>query len=175
MARLTWDTFPKSGSAWLARTLELCYPNDEVVWGGHRSTTFISSPNCITSVRHPKETVASYLSFFQDNSVEPVVDWYCRFIDRTIKYQDRIYVSRFEDLISNPLVEIDNYASMFGLHSPVPVTHEEITDSVRATHANHLPSPRTEKREQAEILVANSPELSHAIELYELLFSLRGV
>jgi hypothetical protein len=169
VARLTWDTFPKSGSAWLARTLELCYPNHEVEWGGHRSITFIYSPNCITSVRHPRAAVASYACFFLDDNVAGILDWYCRFMERTIKYQHRVYVSQFDNLTVDPMKEMHSYAAMFGLIGPTPVTCEQITDAVRLTHPAHLPSARTDKRNHAEAIVDDCDRLTDAVQLYEAL------
>ena len=167
MARLTWDTFPKSGSAWLARTLDLCFPDHEIVWGGHRSTTFAESHNCVTVVRHPRQAAASAMCFFGYDDPAAVLDWYCRFMKRTKQYRHRVYVSRFEDLTTDPVREMREYAVMFDLPAPKVVTCDHITAAVKVTHAAHLPSKITSQREKAQSMVDDCARLSDAVAIYE--------
>lgn len=169
MARLTWDNFPRSGSAWLARTLDLCFPSYDIVWGGHRSSTFIDSPNCITVIRNPRQTITSYIEFFNEKNISSVIDWYFRFINRTIEYKDYIYISLFEDLTKNPLHEMQKYSAKFGLMQPKHVVCEQISEAVSLTHPQHLPRTFSKKREQIQKTVNNSDKLFRSIELYEYL------
>lgn len=169
MARLAFDTFPKSATAWLARTLELCFAGSEIVWGGHRSTTFINSPNCMTSVRHPAQAAPSAMCFFGYDDPAAVLDWYCRFMEKTLKYRHRVYASRFENLTSDPMTEMLNYAAKFGLDNPTHVTCKQITDAVRLTHPLHLPAAPTKQRKRAETKVNDCQRLTDAVQLYEAL------
>lgn len=169
MARLTWDTFPKSGSAWLARTLDLSFPQCEVVWGGHRSTTFAESPNCVTVVRHPRQAAASAMCFFGYDDPVAVLDWYCRFMERTKQYRHRVYVSQFNNLTTNPVREMQQYAATFDLPAPKAVKCDDITAAVKVEHAAHLPSKITPQRRKAQALVDDCARLSDAVTIYKQL------
>jgi hypothetical protein len=167
LGRLVWDTFPKSGSAWLARTVELAYPNHEVVWGGHRIATLRRETNVITCIRDPRDAVASYLIFFQHDDPERLLDWYCRFMVGTIENAHRIFVTDFNSITVKPESVMRAYASRFDLSEPQPVTLATIEAKVKETHAAHLPKPLTAERIEANQRVLDSPSLPAALDLYE--------
>lgn len=167
MARLTFDTFPRSGTIWLETTLSLCFPDNEIKWGQHRSSTFITAENCITSVRNPRQAVSSYLSFFGESNVEGALRWYCRFMQRTMDYRDRIYVAKFDDLITDPMREIQQYANKFNLAKPKSITYDQIYNVVRVNHADHLPKKISQQKLKTQILVNNCIHLSKALKIYE--------
>jgi hypothetical protein len=166
VARLNWDTFPKSGSAWLARTLELAYPQHEVVWGGHRITTLRKESNVITCIRNPKDCIPSYMLFFNHDNPERLLDWYCRFMAGTIECADRIFVTRFEQITTEPESVMLAYADRFGLEQPQPVTPAKVKAKTLETHAEHLPKPLTAERIKANQIVLTSPSLPAALDLY---------
>lgn len=167
MARLTWDTFPKTGSAWLAHTLEASFPNDEVVWGGHRAATLRYEANVVTTLRHPAPTIASYLVFFQHDQPDRLLDWYCRFTTAIIDYHDRVVVAAFEDITAQPHQVMVAYGQRFRLDVPQPVTTAEIRRRTQQMHPAHLPRALDEVRVSAVEAVKAASLLPDAVRLYE--------
>lgn len=167
MARLTWDTFPKTGSAWLAHTLEAAFPHDQIVWGGHRAATLRYEGNVITTLRHPAPTVAAYMVFFQHDQPDRLLDWYCRFTTATIAHANRIMVAAFEDITKEPEKVMAAYADRFSLAPPQPMTVEDVYARTLAAHPAHLPSDRSVARERADEAVSAASLLPEAVRLYE--------
>ncbi len=167
MARLVYDTFPKSGTAWLSSTLKSAYPESEIIWGGHRITTLRKEQQVITSIRNPKDCIPSYMVFFQHNEPGPLLDWYCRFIQGTIDSQNNIFISSFEELITDPQSIMIKYSKKFLLTEPYLVTTEEIKKKVIKTHPEHLPAPVSFERKKANDIVLSHPDLSAALTIYE--------
>lgn len=166
MARLVWDTFPKSGSAWLAATLRTAFPESEIVWGNHRITTLKKEENVITCIRQPQDCIPSYMIFFGHDNPSRGLDWYCRFMQGTLESKDRIYISLFEKLIKDPYGEMLNYQTKFLLPEPSLVTKEGIKEEVTKTHPQHLPGFLTSEREKANEMVLSHPDLLGATEIY---------
>lgn len=167
MARLTWDTFPKTGSAWLAHTLGAAFPEDQIVWGGHRAATLRYEENVITTLRHPAPVVASYMVFFNHGDPDRLLDWYCRFTTATITYASRIMVAAFEDVTARPMQVMSAYADRFSLTPPKPLTIKDVHSRTLASHAAHLPSRQGAARDRADEAVAAASLLPEAIRLYE--------
>ena len=166
MGRLVWDTYPKSGSAWLARTLDLAFPKSEIVWGQHRIATLSKEQKVITSIRNPQDCVASYMVFFNHYNPDGLLDWYSRFMQGTIESASRIFIARFEELTSNPSLVVNQYASMFSLPTPETITKNQVSNKTRETHPQHLPSTITPERIKANEMVMESPELQKALDLF---------
>jgi hypothetical protein len=166
VARLNWDTFPKSGSQWLSTTLELSYPEYKIIWGGHRINTLRKEENVITVIRNPKDCISSYLVFFQKENPEKALDWYCRFMQGTIEFSERIFITKFEKITTQPKLVMTEYAKKFNLSNPKNVTLKNIKTKVMKTHPEHLPQPINTTRLKANEIVLNSPLLSTALEFY---------
>lgn len=167
MARLVFDTFPKSGTAWLAGTLKSAYPESEIIWGGHRAATLKKEEQVITAIRNPKDCIPSYMIFFQHNEPGRLLDWYCRFMQGTIDSKDRIFISSFEELTTDPQTVMIKYSKRFLLQEPTPVTVTKIKEQVIKTHLGHLPAPLTLERKRANEIVLSNPDLSAALTMYE--------
>lgn len=88
-------------------------------------------------------------------------------MERTKQYRHRVYVSRFEDLTTDPMREMRDYASMFDLPAPKTVTSDDITAAVKVEHAAHLPSVITPQREKAQSMVDDCARLSEAVAIYQ--------
>lgn len=168
MARLTWDTFPKTGSAWLAHTLEAAFPHDQIVWGGHRAATLRYEHNVITTLRHPAPTVAAYMVFFHHEDPDRLLDWYCRFTTATITYASRVMVAAFEDITQTPGQVMAAYADLFRLTPSEPVTVEDVYARTVSSHPAHLPSNQGVARQRAAEAVAAASLLPDAVRLYNL-------
>lgn len=166
MGRLVWDTFPKSGSAWLGGTLRSAFPESELVWGSHRITTLKKEQQVITCIRPPQDCIPSYMIFFGDNNPSRVLDWYCRFMQGTLESKDRIYISLFEDLTKNPYGEMVNYQKRFLLPKPLLVTKESIKEKVAKMSPQHLPVSITLERKKTNEIVLSHPDLLGATEIY---------
>ena len=167
MGRLNWDTFPKTGSSWLACSLELAYPASEIVWGGHRKTTLKKESNVITVVRNPLDSVSSAMVFFSKTDVEGLLDWYCRFTQEIIDSKHRIFATQFEDLISEPFKVVQAYAKRFELETPKFFTQEMLMEISKKTYPHHLPEPLTKERQEANLEVKKSSMLDKANTIYE--------
>lgn len=167
MARLTFNTFPRSGTMWVFQTLKIAFPKNDIIFGDHRITTLRKEANVITSVRNPKDCVPSYLVFFNKDNPNRALEWYCRFMQGTIDSKDRIFVADFRDIISKPQEVMQSYSSRFNLDSPDPFTLESIRSNVLNNFPNHLPRPITEARIKANETVLSNPLLSDALFLYE--------
>jgi hypothetical protein len=152
---------------WLKATLELSFPQHLVVFGSHRITTLRKESNVITSIRSPKDCIPSYMLFFNHDNPERLLDWYCRFMAGTIECADRIFVTRFEQVTTEPESVMLAYADRFGLEQPQPVTPAKVKAKVLETHPEHLPKPPTPARIEANKAVLASPSLSVALDLYE--------
>jgi len=85
----------------------------------------------------------------------------------TIEYADRIFVTDFDSITTEPESVMRAYASRFDLPEPQPVTPATIEAKVKETHAAHLPKPLTAERIEANQRVLLSPSLPAALELYE--------
>ena len=168
MDRLTYDTFPRSGTAFLHQCLVHSF-DLPIIWGGHRVTTLRKESNVITSIRNPKDSVASWIEFRKLNldSVDGLLDWYIRFANGTLETLDRVYVVKFEDLISNPMNVMEKYSDRFSLPDPKYIHKDLITQAVNETHSTNLPREINDLRSAANEIVSNSPLFFDAIKLYE--------
>jgi hypothetical protein len=176
MDRLTYDTFPRSGTAFLHQCLAHSF-DLPIVWGGHRITTFRKEPNVITSIRNPKDSVASWIEFRQLNldSVDGLLDWYIRFANGTLETLDRIYVVKFEDLISNPMDVMEKYATRFLLPSPRYIHKDLIVQAVNKTHSTNLPREINNIRSAANEAVASNNLLLQATEIYQQVIKFKTI
>ena len=85
----------------------------------------------------------------------------------TIECADRIFVTDFGRITTEPESVMKAYAARFGLTEPESVTPATIKAKVKETHAAHLPKPLTAERIEANQRVLLSPSLPAALELYE--------
>jgi len=167
MARLVWDTFPRSGSAWLAHTLRLSFPHSEIIWGGHRIATLRKESNVITCIRSPLNAVPSATLFFRKDNPEGMIDWYCRFIEGAIKNSERIFISSFDEIIYNPSEVMSRYAKRFFIPHYVDVSPDEIKLETMKTHAENLPRPISKERIAMNHVVGKLPSMKRALALYD--------
>ena len=172
VARLVYDTFPKSGTAWLGTALRHSFPNDEIAWTGHRRISLKKEENVITVIRNPLDTVSSGMVFFGYEDATKVLDWYSRFTQGIIESSNRIFIAKFEELTTDPNSIMTAYAKKFNLVNPVATDKELIWQETQKTHPAHLPSEETEARTEAKKMTLASPLLEKANELYEQAFLL---
>lgn len=166
MARLVLDTFPKSGSAFTAAALELVFPHDEMVWGEQRRANLRDADNCLTIARDPRDAAPSCMIFMQYDDPRAVLDWYCRFMEWTYLYQDRIHIALFENVTTKPMHVLTSYAERFGLQA-THVSDQSIYARTRETHPLHLPAPTTPQRLAANEAVASCDLLPDALAIFE--------
>lgn len=167
MARLTLESFPKSGNAWSAKCLSLSFPNDEVLWGEHKISNLKEKNNVASCIRNPKDCIPSYMIFFNKTNLESVIDWYCRFYQGIISNKNKIFIYSFEQITTNPMMVMNSYSIRFNLDSPVFVNTDTIKMETKKTHSNHLPSQYSKKRILANNEVLKSPSFQNAYALYE--------
>ena len=105
--------------------------------------------------------------FFKHDNPERLLEWYCRFMVGTIECAERIFVTDFEQITTEPESVMKAYATRFGLTEPESVTPATIKAKVLETHPAHLPKPLTAQRFEANQRVLLSPSLPAALELYE--------
>ena len=167
MARLVVDTFPKTGTAWLSTTVRLSFPNNEIMWGGHRKTTLQKEPNVITTIRNPYDSASSAMVFFDFDNAGQVLDWYCRFTTQILDSSKRIFIAKFEELITEPHSIMLAYSQMFNLEKPCVTDKNLVLQETKKTHPQNLPGAETEARAKANKMVLENPLLEKANELYQ--------
>jgi len=184
VARLNYDTFPKSGTMWLGNCLSLSFPKEEIFFGSHRITTLRKKENVITVLRNPKDTISSYIVFFDNlnlcmgcrgyhtfNKVEDIFEWYCRFLKGMIDNYNRIYVVDFEKLTKNPYEVMVSYSKYFNLSKPCLITEQQVKEKTFKTNPENMPSPLTKQRIHINKIVESNTSLNYAQKLYESIYS----
>lgn len=175
MERLTYDNFPRSGTAFLYETLVSAFPECQILWGAHRIETIRTGENVITPVRDPKDSVPSWIDFRDvddDRPVEDFLDWNIRFLRATIDHFDRVFVVLFDSLIRDPNNCMSLYAAKFDLPEPEPIEAKTLVDSVSKWAPRNVPRPKSPDRVRLDERTLESPLFVRARETYEEVLSL---
>jgi hypothetical protein len=109
------DSFPRSGNNFLDYLLKKSFDYN-VEWGFHRVHLFKQNKIAITSIRHPLDSISSYIVFSNRfNDIEKSIKWYIRFISQTPK---DVFVCDFNSLINQPEQVVKSFAKYHSLPSP---------------------------------------------------------
>jgi hypothetical protein len=165
MGRLAWDTFPRTGTAWLGRCLESAFPHYTLEWGGHRATTLRKGNNVISTLRHPLPAISSYAEHFGFWDFDGLLEWYSRFTQTQIEQRDRIFVTLFDDIVSRPDWVLERYATRFSLTDRQPVRHD-LQKHMQTNYKKHFPQERTKERLNAETQLLRCSALVSATSVY---------
>lgn len=168
MARLAWETFPRSGSMWLAQCLSRSYPTHQIIHGEHRRANLGAYANQITSVRNPLDCVSSWMLFTnRTTDAEPLLEWYIRFYDRLADRKGLVFIATFEDLVSCPENVMQSYAQWFGLAKPRRLDIQALEKFMRVSFSDHMPRSSEGIRSTCKDLVVGSVSFANAVQSYE--------
>ena len=172
MVRLAYDTFPRSGTAFIKHSLELAF-DYEIVGGMHKIATFSKEQNVITSIRNPKDCIPSWIEFrkLSKELLPDYLDWYIRFLQGTVLNINKIYVVTFEKLTSTIELVMKEYANRFNLKSPKSITNDQVKQSMQLEYSEHLPRNKSNYRIELDELILKEPRFFEALNIYELVKS----
>jgi len=172
MVRLAFDTFPRSGTAFIRHSLELAFEY-EIVGGMHKIATFSKEQNVITAIRNPKDCIPSWIEFrkLSKELLPDYLDWYIRFLQGTLLSINKIYVVTFEKLTSAIELVMQEYANKFNLKAPKKITNNQIKQSMQLEYSEHLPRNKSNYRIELDELILKEPRFFEALNIYELVKS----
>lgn len=167
MGKLICEAFPKTASTWLLKSLQLSFPEYVAIRAQHRVSNLKDQFNVITTIRDPRNCIPSYMIFFEEESMDVAVDFYCQFLNTTKEYSEKIFICSFDQIINNTHEVLKKYSEKFLLQHPIPVSYEEIMIKMEKEYTDFLPKNKTEKRLQLEETIHKNKRIEEAIYLYE--------
>jgi len=144
-------SFPRSGSNYLHGLITASFLN-KTIFSSHW-VKYLQKNNVIVPIRHPSESIASWVSLSNSETVESVAAWYERFYAETLKNADNIIILDFNDLINFPqkvikylsnktnylYVEPDistiNKNANIGLYKPLDINDVRLVKSIELYNA----------------------------------------
>jgi len=113
---ITLGAFARSGNHYFQHLVQTALIGVRCDWLSHRISDWDNKPNPVTIVRHPLDSVSSWIATTGDqrtDRAEKVLEWYVAY-QKIIKLK-QIPAIRFDRLIANPLGELNNLCSFYGL------------------------------------------------------------
>lgn len=117
MDTITLGAFARSGNHYFQHLVETALINVRCDWLSHRISDWDNKPNRVTIVRHPLDSVASWISTTKDNRnnrAEKVLEWYIAYHETIASKQ--ITVLKFDDLVTDSLGSINKVCDKYKIN-----------------------------------------------------------
>lgn len=164
MVELTLSAFPRSGTRYFVNAMKMAFPRHRLE-DTHRIQTLKQGLRVATIVRDPESCVTSWVQYAGD-PIDGSLRWYSQFAEATLEVWDSVYVTLFDDAVSDIGGCISDYASKFGLVVESKVTDRKVKTVMRQEGlTEHLPR-QTANREMLITQVRGSAEYDRAYALF---------
>jgi hypothetical protein len=113
---ITLGAFVRSGNHFFQRLVDISLVGIECDWLSHRISDWGNKPNKVTIVRHPLDSISSWISTTRDKRIdrsEKVLEWFISYHEEILNQE--ILILQFDDLISDPLGSINKVSDRYGL------------------------------------------------------------
>jgi hypothetical protein len=162
--RLVCVAFPRTASTYLTESLKVAYPNIEVAHIFHKIDVLRKEKNIITILRKPEDAIASWITKIDDNDIEGNLDWFNRFMIATIERKDSIYITEFDDVITDVNSVIEQYAKYYSFDKPALVDTDIVFKNMLLEYSDRLPSTSNKNLKDK---IVKSKDYQKSLSLYE--------
>jgi len=164
MDRLVCVAFPRTASTYLTEALKVAYPESIVSHVFHKIDVLRNQDKIITILRKPEDAVASWLTRVDSEDIEGHLDWFNRFMIATIERKDSIYITEFENVITDVNSVIEQYAKYYSFDKPALVDTDILLKDMELAYSDRLPSTDNKKLKDQ---IVNSKGYDKSLGLYE--------
>jgi hypothetical protein len=164
MDRLVCIAFPRTASTYLTEALRVAYPKSQVSHVFHKIDVLRHQKNVVTILRKPEDAIASWLKMTDSKDIEGHLDWFNRFMIATIERKDSIYITEFDNVITDVNSVIDQYARYYSFDKPTLVDMDTLLKDMLLQYPDRLPSTDNKKLKDQ---IVNSKGYDKSLGLYE--------
>lgn len=163
MGKVSFGSFPRSGSHFLESVLAKTLPECSLVYTEHFIFPLEVEENIIVTMRNPLECIPSWISFMGDkrlNRSEQVLEWYCAYYEKCKEL--KIFIIPFEQLISNPLACVHRICEINNIPKPA-------MNTIDFDFSTGFHSPTKDKSNYETIIgeMVEAPSYNRAVSLFE--------
>lgn len=138
MDRLNCVAFPRTASTFFTESLKVAYPDIEIAHIFHKIDVLRKQNNIITILRKPEDAIASWMTKICDDDIDGNLDWYNRFMIATIERFNDIYVTKFEDIVSDVNLVIQKCKDFYSLKEPNIVEPKSIISLLKKEYPDRI-------------------------------------
>jgi hypothetical protein len=175
MKPICYDSFPRSGSHFLAACLNKSFPNNNFLWGKH-DIRFLSIPTMTTVIRNPIDSISSLAVMdSQENNIQYMLDTIrlnSEWLSNTLENFNNINIILFEDLINNTETVVKNIQTYYNIDILVDYNYKDILPSlVSENDVRNAYAPYEKKMGYNKIakdnLLSNTDSLEKVLSMYQ--------
>ena len=175
MKPICYDSFPRSGSHFLAACLNKSFPNNNFLWGKH-DIRFLSIPTMTTVIRNPIDSISSLAVMdSQENNIDYLLEKIklnYEWLDNTLQNFNNINIVLFEELTGNTEAVVKDIQKYYNINTLVDYKYESILpnlvseDDIRNSYAPYEKKMGYNKIAKDNLL-SNADSLEKVLSMYQ--------
>lgn len=139
--------FPRSGSTYLNRALNLLYyPEQEVNWNRHTVVAIEKTNKIIVTFRNPADAIASWHKYPSGGQLEADIKYYIRFYSAVLNNLNKVVLMDFDYFTKDIDYIKDKVFKNFGIETNRYITDTEIKEAMLA-NGKDINLPRDNQEE----------------------------
>ena len=173
MDTITLGAFARSGNHYFQRLVEVALISVRCDWLSHRISDWDNKPNRVTIVRHPLDSVASWISTTRDqrdNRADKVLEWYIAYHETVMSKQ--ITILKFDELTTNPLGSINKVCDNYGINKSFFSNNNTLKAALETDYDFIWANPDKSNYPQICQEIKDSSLYGRSLELFDSLVSL---